>query len=88
MYTDGVLPPSRPKSDNERRFEHRSYNGTRFIAERCDLNGGFDVIIPGYLTQEQVMQDTAEVSAFHWEHIVPRLNGFNGYRVEYRIKKS
>ena len=63
---------------NERRFEHTSRNGTKFIAKRCDFTGGVCVLNQPSLEMLR-MQDLSEMVAYHIFNIYPELNGFSGY---------
>jgi hypothetical protein len=63
---------------NEKPFVHRSSHGTCFKAKRCDFVGGVIALVPKSLTPEQMMEDAAEMGAWHWANIVPQLNGFTG----------
>lgn len=64
---------------NDKPFGHISANGTEFKAERCDFAGGCTVLRRTGLSQELLLQDVAEMAAYHALHIRPDLNGFSGY---------
>lgn len=64
---------------NDKRYEHTSANGTKFIAERADFEGGVRVYPQKGYTTEEIIQDTAQMIADHRGNIWPELNGFAGY---------
>ncbi|MEK7602178.1 MAG: hypothetical protein AAB472_01720 [Patescibacteria group bacterium] len=72
---------------NDKPFEHRCHNGTIFRADRSDFVGGVDVYFPARLCEMKRLQDVAEMTYFHTQNIIPRLNGYMGIGVEYRIHR-
>jgi hypothetical protein len=64
---------------NEKPFEHRCYNGTIFKCTRCDFRAPIRVTRDRKLSEEQIMQDTAEMISYHALNIWKHLNGFSGY---------
>lgn len=64
---------------NEKPFEHRSSNGSVFKCARCDFRVPIHVYREGYISETQIMQDTAEMIAYHAMNIWKHLNGFSGY---------
>ena len=67
-------------------WNFKSEHGTIFSAQRSDLEGGVDVLVPSGLSRECYTADVAEAMMHHRTMIHPHLNGFRGYdTVEYRV---
>jgi len=73
---------------NEKPFEHSCRNGTEVKAARCDFVGGVDLQVPGDLSDAEFAQDLFELGWYHAMNILPRLNGFTGMGIEYRVKRT
>ncbi len=64
---------------NDNPLEHRSNNGTVFLAERCDLRSGVEVMKPKQISVTDLCADFAEFAAWHTHCIFEQLNGFPGW---------
>ena len=72
---------------NDTLFGYVCKNGTVFSADRSDFRNGVQVIIPSALSDERLIQDTAEMVGHHAHNVWCRLSNFSGYDyIHYEVK--